>query len=137
MTIQQLEPLVGEWDVEIPGVAEGAVGWTIWEWMDGGGFLVQRWGSEPPEYPNGVALIGPDDEGEDFLQHYFDSRGVKRVYGTSLRDGVLRFWRAGDDFHQRFEGRFTEDGSAIEGAWDISDDGSEWRKDFALTYRRR
>ena len=36
-----------------------------------------------------------------------------------------------------WEGPLTADGTAIEGAWHISDDGSEWRKDFDLTYRRR
>ena len=137
-SLEHLRPLVGEWDV---GVAGGpAMGWTTWEWMEPGeSFLVQRWGSEPPEFPNGVAVIGPDPSGDGLLQHYFDSRGVHRVYGMSLEDGVLRWWRTGDDddFHQRFEGTFTADGSAIEGAWWIAEDRATWEHDFDLTYRRR
>jgi hypothetical protein len=135
--LQDLDPLVGEWDVEIPGVADGPVGWTTWEWMDGGGFLVQRWGSEPPEFPNGIALIGPDADGGDFLQHYFDSRGVHRVYVMSLDAGVLRWWREDPDFHQRYEGAFTDDGRTLEGTWHKAMDGVTWEKDFDLTYRRR
>jgi hypothetical protein len=38
---------------------------------------------------------------------------------------------------QRFVGRFSDDGSAIEGAWERCDDGETWAHDFALTYRRK
>ena len=37
---------------------------------------------------------------------------------------------------QRYEGRFTDDGGAIEGRWDIRHEGEDWRKDFDITYRR-
>ena len=33
---------------------------------------------------------------------YFDSRGVRRTYGVSLDDGVLRIWRDDPGFDQRF-----------------------------------
>ena len=133
--MKQYEILVGRWDVVIPSVGPEAVGWTVFEWMEGGGWLVHRWGSEPPEFPNGIALIGPTGEG--LAQHYFDSRGVRRVYGTSLENGVLRFWRDDpDDFSQRYEGRISEDGRAIDGAWHIAHDGSTWEHDFDLVHRR-
>jgi hypothetical protein len=32
----------------------------------------------------------------------FDSRGVRRTYGVSLEDGVLRIWRDHPGFDQRF-----------------------------------
>ena len=120
----------------IPAVRPSAVGWTAFEWMEGGGWLVHRWGSEPPEYPNGISLIGPDGDG-GFVQHYFDSRGVARKYGTSLEDGVLRFWR---DEPRRLlaalRGPLSEDGTRIDGAWHIAEDGSTWRHDFDIVYRR-
>ena len=40
------------------------------------------------------------------------------------------------DFHQRYTGRLANDGATIAGRWEISDDGTEWRTDFRLTYRR-
>jgi hypothetical protein len=40
------------------------------------------------------------------------------------------------DFSQRWSGRFSDDGNTIEGAWEISNDGETWEKDFDLTYRR-
>jgi hypothetical protein len=135
--LEQFEPVVGVWDVLIPAVSpDDAVGWTAFEWMEGGGWLVHRWGSEPPEFPNGIALIGPEGDG-GLVQHYFDSRGVARRYGASLEDGVLRFWRDDpDDFSQRYEGRFSDDGGRIEGAWHKAMDGSTWEHDFDIVYRR-
>ena len=40
-------------------------------------------------------------------------------------------------FSQRFEGRFSEDGRRIEGAWEICHDGETWEHDFGMTYTRR
>jgi hypothetical protein len=41
------------------------------------------------------------------------------------------------DFSQRYSGRFSDDGDAIEGTWEICEEGETWKKDFDLTYRRR
>jgi hypothetical protein len=68
-------------------------------------------------------------------------RGVVRRYEMTF-DG--REWtllrRAPDfsplDFHQRYVGTFSDDGDTIDGQWEASDDGTGWRKDFRLTYRR-
>jgi hypothetical protein len=40
------------------------------------------------------------------------------------------------DFAQRFTGTFSEDRDTIAGRWETSPDGTEWRPDFELTYRR-
>jgi hypothetical protein len=39
-------------------------------------------------------------------------------------------------FHQRYVGRFGEDGRTIQGRWERSDDGSAWELDFHLDYVR-
>ena len=70
------------------------------------------------------------------MQHYYDSRGVARVYGMSLEDGVWRLWRDGVDFSQRFAGRLGDDGATIAGAWEIARDGSSWEHDLDLVYTR-
>jgi len=134
-----LEALVGEWTAEAapPGSDELVRGEMTVEWLDGGGYLVQRTTMENPVFPRTVAVIGPDRSGEKIVQHYFDSRGVARVYDIALEGGVLRLSRDDEDFAQRFVGRFSDDGSAIEGAWERSDHGGAWVHDFDLTYRRR
>jgi hypothetical protein len=68
--------------------------------------------------------------------HYYDSRGVERVYGTSLRDGVWRCWREAPGFSQWFEGRLQDGGAAIAGLWHVCEDGETWNADLEITYRR-
>lgn len=144
MTMEALEPLVGEWSIEAkfdnmpPG---GEPGRVTFEWMPGKEFLVQRWEVPQPEAPDGIAIIGPDRDGEGYLQHYFDSRGVARVYGMRFADQTWTLERNSADFSpldflQRYIGRFSEGGAKIEGAWEICHDGSTWQHDFDLIYTR-
>lgn len=91
---------------------------------------------DDPVFPPGVMVIGPDRAGERIVQHYFDSRGVARVYDISLEDGVLRLSRDDEDFAQRFSGRLSADGTTIVGAWEMCDDGATWRHDFDLSFRK-
>ena len=139
-----MEALLGEWSIEVslPGAPEGDVGARVtFEWLPGEKFLLQRWQIPVPEAPDGLAVIGYDEGRGTLLQHYFDSRGVARVYEMTLADGVWTLTRERPDFSpfdfaQRYEGRFTDDGGAIEGRWDIRHEGEDWRKDFDITYRR-
>jgi hypothetical protein len=98
--LKALEPLVGERGIvaEFEGEPPAAGGRVVFEWMTGGRFLIERWEVPVPEVPDGIALIGadPDSEGT-YLQHYFDSRGVARVYGMSFSDGVWKLWRGKPD----------------------------------------
>ena len=137
--LERLDVFVGEWAVATslaPDPAAAPRARTTFEWLSGRCFLVQRWEVDLPEAPDGIAIIGLDPEKEGFLQHYFDSRGVARVYEMTFEGGVWTLERHGDDFSQRFAGTFSDDGNAIEGAWEISDDGSTWEHDFDLTYTR-
>jgi Protein of unknown function (DUF1579) len=142
--MEALQPLVGEWNLEpkfsFP-VPDDATGRVVFEWMSGGRFLVERWEVSIPEAPDGIAIIGPDESGEGYLQHYFDSRGVARVYRMGFVGGLWTLSRTEPDFSpldfsQRYEGRVSDDGTTIEGAWEICEDGENWKKDFDLTYRR-
>ncbi len=137
--------LVGEWSMaakfkELPPADAGAR--VVFEWMPGGRFLIQRWEVPVPEAPDGIAIIGPDPENAgDFLQHYFDTRGVARIYRMSVTDGVWRLWRDAPDFSpldfsQRYTGTFADNDKTITGSWEISHDGETWEHDFELTYTR-
>ena len=134
--IRKLEPLLGEWT--FPDLPTGRL---TFEWMPGERFLVQRWEVPIPEAPDGLAIIGPDPSGERFVQHYFDSRGVARLYQMTFDDGVWKLWRDSPDFSpldfsQRYTGRLSDDGRTLEGTWEICHDGTTWERDFDLTYRR-
>lgn len=142
---EALAPLVGEWRIfaalgNKPAADVGAR--VSFEWLPGERFLIERWDIPIPEAPDGIAIIGADPASEGtYLQHYFDSRGVARVYRMSLKDGVWRLWREEPDFSpldfsQRFTGTFSPDGKTIAGRWEICHDGKTWEHDFDLTYTR-
>ncbi len=138
MQMDGLQPLVGEWRTEVrrPGQDEPIGGTTTFEWLEGGGYLVQRAVVENPDFPRAIMVIGPDAARERVVQHYFDSRGVARVYDITLDDGALRIWRDGPDFAQRYTGRLSDDGRTIEGAWEREDREVGWIHDFHLTYEK-
>jgi hypothetical protein len=139
--VRELGAFIGEWTlaVAIPDAPQGRV---LFEWMPGERFLIERWDIPHPDAPDGVAIMGYDEGRGTLLQHYFDSRGVARVYEMGLKDGVWTLSRTKPDFSplkfwQRFAGRFSADGRTIEGTWEISDDaGATWERDFDLTFRK-
>ena len=92
--------------------------------------------------PDGFIVIRADGEAGGYTQHYFDSRGVARLYAMEFGDGEWTLRRDKPDFTplafwQRFTGRFSEDGDTIQGSWETSnDEGATWELDFELTYKR-
>ncbi len=137
--LERLDAFVGEWAMEA-SLGE-SVGRNVFEWLPGGRFLIQRWEVPHPDAPDGIAVIRFAPESETYSQHYFDSRGVARVYAMSFRDGVWELIRDSPDlspldFLQRFKGTFSDDGSTIRGRWESSWDGSSWEHDFDLTYTK-
>jgi hypothetical protein len=152
MALDELEIFIGDWNMAI---AEGGEAWpemppvdeqlaaaaaaVTFEWMKGKELMVQRWNAPDPG-PDGLAVIGPDPEGDGYLQHYFDQRGVARVYKMSFDSGTWKLWRDEPDFSplsfkQRYEGKFSDDGNRLEGIYDINEDGN-WRKDFSAVWER-
>jgi hypothetical protein len=142
--MDELEPFIGEWRMEAISPHFPSTGQEdarmVFEWMPGHRFLVQRWRAPDPA-PDGIAVIGFDAARGTLLQHYFDSRGVARVYEMSFADGIWTLSRTKPDFppldfSQRYVGRFSEDRRTITGSWEICHDGSTWEHDFELDYAR-
>jgi hypothetical protein len=135
-----LEPfdlLIGTWDTEathplVDGVIHGTV---TFEWLDGGHYLVQRSRSDLEAVPEAIAIIGAPESGEGLVMEYFDSRGVRRTYGVSLEDGVLRYWRDAPQFDQRFSATLGPD--SFEGLAQLARTPGDWKDDLNVTYRRR
>jgi hypothetical protein len=140
-SLDDLDALVGEWSM-VTSFAEDAAhaprARTTFEWLPGRRFLVQRWEVDHPAAPDGIAIIGRDPESGGLRQHYFDSRGVVRVYEMTFADDVWTLERsaAAPDFSQRFTGRLDEGGNTLVGRWQHSSDGSNWEDDFGITYTR-
>jgi hypothetical protein len=145
--LDRFDALAGTWQMEAtfradyfgPGVPEvtNRDGRTTFEWLEGKFFLVQRFANDHPAAPSGIAIIGAVvGEQEPLTQHYYDSRGVARVYFTSLENRVWKLWREAPGFWQRYIGTISDDGSRITGAWEGSADGAAWKHDFDLTYNK-
>lgn len=148
--LARLDAFVGEWVLEtrfpgqqLPSDAEagGQLVRSRFEWALDGQFLVQRTEVPVPGAPDNLAIVSVDVETSAYTQHYFDSRGVVRLYAMGLADGLWTLTREAPDlwpleFRQRFAGRFSEDGNTISGAWEKRLDGADWEHDFDLIYRR-
>jgi len=139
----ELDALVGEWTFTMRFPDESFPemhGRMTIEWMVGEKFLIQRSEADHPAAPSGHCLIGYDEGRGTLLQHYFDSRGVARVYEMTFADGEWTLSRTTPDFSelgfwQRYSGRMT--GDEIAGAWETShDEGATWEKDFDISFTR-
>jgi hypothetical protein len=81
--------------------------------LEGERFLLQRSRTDHPEFPDSLVVSGVDKD--ELSMHYFDSRGVHRVYGVSVVEGVWRMWRHAPVFRNgspersrsRFSGRHS------------------------------
>jgi hypothetical protein len=149
--MKELQHLVGQWITEashpaLPGV--DVHGSADIEWLEGEQFLIHRSKMDHPDFPDGISIIGHterdrvDDEpaaGGDkpLTMHYFDSRGVFRVYEVSIDESAWKIWRNAPGFSQRFTGAVTDGGKIIAGLWQISKDDKTWDDDLRITYRRR
>ena len=136
--LEPFDPLVGEWTIEaahrlLPGVV--VRGSTVFEWLEGEQFLIQRSRMEHPDFPDAIAIIGV--LGDGLAMHTYDSRGLYRVSATSFDDGVWRIWRDAPEFSARFEGTFADGGDTIQGLFQISHDDATWEDDMEITYRKR
>jgi hypothetical protein len=141
--LARLDVFVGEWGVEarFPGGGDGPVARSTFEWALDRQFLIQRTEVPVPEAPDGLMIVSADPETGAYTQHYYDSRGVVRLYAMTFADGVWTLTRESPDFspldfRQRFTGTFGQDGNIISGAWRKRRNGAGWEHDFDLTYRR-
>jgi hypothetical protein len=139
--LERLDVFIGEWTTVASFAPDDPVP-AVFEWVLGGQFLMERSDSpDIPEAPDGISIVGLNPDGASYTQHYFDSRGVARLYAMTFQDGVWTLLRGAPDFTpldfwQRFTGTFSADGRTVDGRWETSQDGETWERDFDLTYRR-
>jgi hypothetical protein len=149
--LARLDVFVGEWVMEArfpsdsptaPHAAEdGPMAHSWFEWVLDRQFLLQRTEIPVPEAPDSLSIVSADQQTGAYTQHYYDSRGVARLYAMTLAEGLWTLTRESPDltpldFRQRFTGTFSQDGNTISGAWEKCPGGGGWEHDFALTYRR-
>jgi hypothetical protein len=147
--MNEFDPLIGEWrgEGEIP--TEPPMQLTAaMTFARLGEFVVMSSMGEPAEMPDTLSIIGGAPAGEPQPMHYFDSRGLQRLYLTAMEGSTWKIWRApgedwngpnGPGFNQRFIGEISEDGRTIVSRWErgVGDEGDTWELDFPMTYVRR
>jgi hypothetical protein len=112
------------------------------EWALDGQFLLQRSEIDDPSFPDSLMVIAPEGAGGDgYLQHYFDARGITRIYEMHFGDGEWTLLREHADYtaldiRQRFRGVFADDDNTIRGEWQSAGEGQSWERDFDVTYTR-
>ena len=154
-TLQLLGRLVGTWITEathpaMPGIV--ARGVSIFEWLEGERFVIHRSRTDHADFPDSISILGsietdrvdttrsgdPAAAPEHKLSmHYFDSRGVFRVYDADIDEHTWRISRHAPGFSQRFTGTFSSDGATIEGHWQLNQDDVTWNDDLEITFRRQ
>jgi hypothetical protein len=149
--LARLDVFIGDWVLEarFPGSQpappsarpEGPQVRSRFEWALDRQFLLQRTEVPVLAIPDSLTIVSVNPETGAYTQHYYDSRGVVRLYAMTLADGVWTLTRESPDFspldfRQRFAGTLSQDGNTITGAWEKSFDGATWEHDFDLIYRR-
>ena len=150
-----LERLIGTWTTEATHPAMRSVvvhGTAAIEWLEGGRFQIHRTRTDHPDFPDAIWIVGDmrrdrvdgaaragdaPAPAPSWQMHYFDSRGVFRVYEAAVDDDAWRWWRDVPGFAQRFTGRFADGGDTIVGQSQLREDDVHWTDDLAITYRRQ
>jgi hypothetical protein len=136
-----LDVLVGEWTQIVSGHGD-PTGTITFEWSLDERYLLQR-SSLPAPFPESLAVIEYVEAADEFRQHYFDSRGVTRIYRMTLTGAEWMLLRTEPDFSelgfaQRFVGTIADDGRSVDGRWEQSHDGgTTWELDFGLRLERQ
>lgn len=135
--LKPFEELVGEWQTTgthpfLPD--ETLHGRVSFEWIEGRAFLLMRSELDNPQFPDGIAIFGSDDEAKTYYMIYFDERGISRKYDVSLKDNQLTWQRNDAHFSQRFTITIVKDKLVSKG--EMSRDGGPWEGDLSLTYTR-
>jgi len=147
--MKEFEPLIGEWHAEGEIPMEPPLKISAEAKIERlGELIVFSSVGQPAEVPDSVSIIGGASGGEPQPMHYFDARGVKRLYMMALEGSTWSIrlapgedWNGphGPGFNQSFIGEVSAYGRTIEGRWErgIGDAGDAWEVDFPITYVRK
>jgi hypothetical protein len=147
--MKTFEPLIGEWRVEgeIPlDPPMKITGEAKIERL--GAFIVFSSVLEQEVVPDSISIIGGAPDGEPQPMHYFDSRGVQRLFLVTVEGSTWKTWRApgedwngpnGPGFNQRFIGEISADGKTIKVRIErgMGPAGDQWEIDFPINYYRK
>jgi len=126
----------------MPGVV--ITGWSTFEWLDGETFVIFRSHYDHPDIPDSIAMMGDTD---GLHMHYFDSRGVFRLYELTITAGNWVIAMGGEaptgsyasadaPFSQRITFTFEHADQEMSVKGQLSHDDVNWDDDLELSHRR-
>src|SRR5690349_17024228 len=112
--------LIGDWITEsrhvaLPGPIPGR---SRFEWLPGARFLLLRAETDHPDIPHALSVIGAmakgraeQDDTDALSMHYYDTRGVHRVFDVAFDGRILRLESHTPGFAQRASLELSADGT--------------------------
>ena len=118
--LKSLNKLVGTWNVSGPDIK----GQVKFEWMDGGFFLMQHVDLvHSGRHIKGIEIIGYDlpfgaeKPSENIKSHWFGNTGETFEYTYEVDDETLTIWGGEKGSPAYYQGKFSDDGNTLTGAW--------------------
>ena len=127
-----LDRLLGTWVITMhhSAVAEPVTGRQRYERVLDGAFMLLRWTYDHPDFPDALALLSHDQ------CHYFDVRGITRIFNLKVDDAGWSMIRLDEAFSQRNSARFSGL-DFMESTGEASyDGGTTWQPDFTMRWQR-
>ena len=127
-----LNRLLGTWDVTMRHVAmpDPTAGRHHYERVLQGAFVMLQATYDHPELPDATALLS------ESALHYFDVRGVTRVFELEVDDAGWTMIRRDSDFWQRSSATFRGADEMHGPGANSHDGGVTWEHDYDMSYVR-
>lgn len=120
--------LLGTWDftMQHADVSEPVTGRHRYELVLDGAFVQLHWSYHHPDFPDATALFSQE------RYHYFDVRGVTRVFDVQLEEGGWSLVNVDPVFSQRGTSRFRGPDAFDTTGERSYDAGVTWHPDFTM-----
>lgn len=127
-----LDRLLGTWQFSMQhsAMAEPIAGRQRYERVLNGAFLLLHWSYDHPDFPDALALLSESQ------YHYFDVRGIIRIFDFNVDDTGWSMVRLDEEFSQRVGTRFDGPDVMISAGELSRDTGASWQHDFTMISRR-
>jgi hypothetical protein len=119
LDLKALDRLVGTWDV-----SGGVNGRVVYEWLEGGFFLLQHVDlrQQDGQPIKGIEVIGHErpfgaEPSPEVKSRFYDSLGNTLDYVYELDGDVLTIWGGEKGSPAYYKGTFSQDGNSCAGAW--------------------
>jgi hypothetical protein len=130
--MRPLDRLLGTWEftMQHSAISEPVTGRQRYERVLDDAFVLLTWTYDHPDFPDALALLSDD------RCHYFDVRGVVRVFNLEIDDAGWSMIRLDADFSQRYTARLSGP-DVMESTGEASyDGGTTWQPDFTMRWQR-